>query len=175
MESTLKYVKNVPVWKTLLGIIIAALCLYLVIFGSIVNIVPIAFSVLLLQTHGTELNLENKTYRKIYSIVGLNFGKWQALPETEYVSIYATTESTKIWASSATMNVKDAVYMINIFHNTNQKIEVFSANSRKEAFDIGSHIAFSLNINLLDATENKNFKWMDRDHYIATGETVYVD
>lgn len=51
MESTLKYVKNVPVWKTLLGIIIAALCLYLVIFGSIVNIVPIAFSVLLLQTH----------------------------------------------------------------------------------------------------------------------------
>ena len=65
--------------------------------------------------------------------------------------------------------------MINIFHNTNQKIEVFSAYSRKEAFDIGSHIAFSLNIDLLDATENKNFKWMDRDHYISTGKIVYVD
>lgn len=175
MNSKIKYLKNVPVWKTILGIIIAILCVYLVVFGSIVNIVPIAFSVLLLQTNGTEINLENKTYRKIYAIVGLSFGKWQPLPETEYVSIYATTESTKIWASSATMNVKDSVYMINIFYNTNQKIEVFSAYSKKEAFNIGSHIAFSLNIDLLDATENKNFKWVDRDLYISTGETVYVD
>lgn len=175
MNTTLKYVKNVPVWKTVLGIIIAVLCLYLVIFGSIKYIVPIAFSVLLLQTNGTEINLENKTYRKIYSILGLNFGKWQPLPEVEYVSIFATTESTTVWASSATMNVKDAVYIINIFYNTNKKIEVCNLYSKDRAFKTGAHVAFALNAHLLDATENKNFKWMDRDHYISTGEIVYVD
>ena len=175
MKTTLKYIKRVPGWKTILGILIAILCLYLVIFGSIKNIIPIAFSVLLLQTNGTEINLETKTYRKIYSILGLNFGKWQPLPETEYVSVFSTTQSTKIWASSATANITDAIYMINIFHNTNQKIEVCNAYSKKEAFDIGSHVAFTLDIDLLDATENKNFKWMDRNLYIETGKIVYVD
>lgn len=175
MKSTLKYVKNVPVWKTILGIIIAVLCLYIMLSGAIFGIVPIAFSVILLQTNGTEINLDNKTYRKIYSILGLDFGKWNPLPKAEYVSIFATTETTKVWASSATMNVTDAIYMINVFHNTNQKIEVCNAYSRKEAFDIGAHIAFTLDTDLLDATESKNFKWMDRDHYIANGETVYLN
>jgi len=175
MKTTLKYVKKVPIWKTILGIAIAILTLYLVLIGGISAIVPIAFSILLLQTNGTEINLETKTYRKIYSILGLNFGTWQALPEAEYVSIFATTETTKVWASAATMNVTDAIYMINIFHSTNQKIEVCNAYSSKEAFDTGAHVAYTLDIDLLDATETKNFKWMDRDHYISTGETVYVD
>lgn len=175
MKTSLKYIKNVPVWKTILGIIIAVLCLYIVLSGAIFGIAPMAFSVLLLQTYGTEINLENKTYRKIYSIVGLNFGKWQALPEAEYVSIFATKETIKVWASSATMNVTDDIYMINIFHNTNKKIEVCNAYSRKDAFDIGAHVAFTLDTDLLDATETNNFKWMDRDLYIATGETVYID
>lgn len=65
--------------------------------------------------------------------------------------------------------------MINIFHNTNQKIEVCNAYSKKEAFDIGAHVAFTLDIDLLDATENKNFKWMDRNLYIETGKIVYID
>lgn len=175
MRTTLKHVKNVPVWKTILGIIIAVLCLYIILNGAVFGVVQMVFSVLLLQTDGTEINLESKTYRKIYSILGLNFGKWQPLPNAEYVSIFATTETTKVWVSSATMNVTDAIYMINIFHNTNQKIEVCNAYSCKEAFDIGSHVAFTLNADLLDATENKNFKWMDRDLYISTGETVYID
>jgi len=175
MNSKIKHLKKVPIWKTILGIIIALLSLYFVFSGVLFGIVPIAYSVLLLQTNGTEINLENKTYRKIYAILGLSFGKWQPLPETEYVSIFATTETIKVWASSANANVKDDIYMINIFHSTNQKIEVCTAYSRKEAFDIGSNIAYALNIDLLDATENRNFKWMDRDLYIKTGKTVYVD
>lgn len=175
MKQTLKYIKNVPVWKTVLGIIIALLSLYFVISGVLFGIVPIAYSVLLLQTNGTEINIESKTYRKIYSILGLNFGKWKPLPEVEYVSVFATTETTKVWVSSATANVTDAIYMINVFYNTNQKIEVCNAYSRKEAFDIGSHVAFTLSIDLLDATESKDFKWMDRDLYISTGKTVYLD
>ncbi|WP_299249282.1 hypothetical protein [uncultured Lacinutrix sp.] len=175
MDTTLKYIKRVPGWKTILGITIAFISLYLIISGAFFGIVPIAYSVLLLQTSGTEINLQNKTYRKIYSILGLSFGKWIPLPEAEYVSIFATTETTKVWASSATANITDAIYMINIFYNTNQKIEVCNAYSHKEAFDIGAHVAFTLDTDLLDATENKNFKWMDRNLYIETGKIVYID
>jgi len=175
MNSTIKYIKKVPGWKTILGILIAVLSLYFFFSGDYKGIVPIAFSLLLLQTNGTEINLENKTYRKIYSILGMNFGKWTSLPETEYVSVFATTESTKVWASSATANITDDIYMINIFYDTNKKIEVCNAYSHIEAFNIGAHIAYTLSIDLLDATETKNFKWMNRDVYLETGEFIYED
>ena len=167
MSSKFKYLKNVPIWKTILGIIIALLSIYFVLSGALFGIIPIAYSLLLLQTEGTEINLENKTYRKIYSIIGLNFGRWKPLPEIEYVSVFATTETTKVWVSSATANVKEAVFMINLFHNTNQKIEICNAYSNKRAFDIGSHIAFILDVDILDATIKGDFKWIDKDELKA--------
>jgi len=175
MKNKIKYIKKVPAWKTILGILIALFSLYFIISGTIFGIVPIAYSVLLLQTNGTEINLEKKKFRKIYSILGLSFGKWKLLPETEYVSVYATTQTTKVWGNSANTNVKEDIYAINIFYDTNKKIEVCNSYSHKEAFDIGAHISYTLNIDLLDATETQNFKWIERDTYIETGKMVYLN
>jgi len=140
--------------------------------GYSYGIVPIAYSLLLVQSSGAEINLQNKTYRKVYS---MNFGKWKPLPEIEYVSVFATNKSTRVWASSASGVINDGVYMINLFYDTNKKIEVCEVDIDKDAFYTGAHIAYTLETDLLDATEANNYKWMNRDIYLESGKKIYED
>lgn len=52
---------------------------------------------------GSQIDLDNKKYRNIKSIFGLNFGSWKSLPDFEYVSVFKTQESTDVNAFRATM------------------------------------------------------------------------
>ena len=175
MNSTLKHIKKVPVWKTVLGIIIACLSLYMFLFETVFGIVPIAFSLVLLRTEGSEINLDSKMYRKVFSMVGINTGKWEHLPDLEYISVFATEENTAVWASSASMNVSEGVYILNLFSETNRKYEIYTSYNKKDAFDKASDIAEILMIDLLDATVTGDFKWVDHGIYKETGNIVHTD
>lgn len=175
MNSTLRYIKKVPIWKTVLGITIACLSFYLFIFSTPFGIVLISLSYVLLRTEGSEINLDSKMYRKVFSIVGINIGKWEHLPDLEYISVFATEENTAVWASSASMNISEGVYVLNLFSKTNRKYEIYTSYNKKDAFDKASDIAEILMIDLLDATVTGDFKWVDQTIYKETRTIVHTD
>tara|TARA_B100000446_G_scaffold181505_1_gene198837 strand:- start:1066 stop:1596 length:531 start_codon:yes stop_codon:yes gene_type:complete len=170
----ISYIEKVPLWRTILGVANIVFTIFnLVTSGNIATIVPLAFSYLLLKTEGTEIDLESKTYRKVFSILGFKIGKWQPIPDIDYVSVFAATFKTTVWASSASANISENKFAINLFYNTKNKIEATTVYQEKEAFDIGLHLADALDADLLDATETGDFKWMNKDAYREKGEFVY--
>lgn len=175
MNSTLKHIKKIPLWKTILGILIIFISLYIFLFETIYGIILIGFSVGLLKTSGSEINLDSKTYRKIYSFLGITSGKWQELPESEYVSVFATEENVKVSAIINSTSINNDIYAINLFDVSNVRLEIYSTYNKKEAFDIASDIAEIFMIDLLDATVTGDFKWVDHNIYKETGNIVHTD
>ena len=60
-DQTINYIKKVPVWKTVAGLIIACFTIFEFVTGNYYALVIISFSVLLLQTEGCQINLKTKT------------------------------------------------------------------------------------------------------------------
>lgn len=174
MDSIIKYIKRVPTWKNAIGIGATALSIYGMITSGITSIVLLGLGFALLRTEGVEIDLASKKYRELISILGINFGKWKVLPELDYISVFATTESTRVWASAASAVVKDRVILLNIFYDGNKKIEVYRSYDLKDAFTVASHYADALIIDLLDATTPNDFKWVDKNVLRDTGEVKYI-
>jgi hypothetical protein len=108
---------------------------------------------------GIEIDLTHKKYRNIKSLFSFKFGKWKEFPEIEYVSVFKTTQTTRVWVSTASANVTEKTVKVNLFHNTNQKIQVYETKDIDLAFKKAHEIASALNINILDATERES-KWL---------------
>lgn len=150
-------IKNLA-WQYVLGAF--ALIVGLIsIFSDIKGLVPLFIGSYLLIEHGVEINLDNKTYRTFKSFFGLTFGKWQPLPDIEYVSVFKTTEVTTVWARSASANISSSVVKVNLFYNTNQKIEAYVTDDVDDAFEVAKQIATALSIDVLDAT-SRDTKWL---------------
>jgi len=176
MDATIKYVRKIPVWKVILGF--AALgvgVLGLVLMDFVPGIVSLLFGLIMLKTEGSEINLESQTFRKTTSVVGFSFGKWQTLQNPEYISVFNTTEDITIRALTAETTNSLPIIVLNIFYGQNKKITVYKTKNVKDAFDVAAHISDALLIDLLDATEKGNFKWVDKDLYRDKGEIVYID
>ena len=174
MSKTIRYVGKVSLLKTIIGILIACFSIYSFIFVDYFGIVPIAISLVLLQTEGSEIDLFSKKYRTIYSVLGMDFGKWKDIPEIEYVSVFATQENIAIWASSASANVKNDVFKLNLFYDSNKKIEAYTSYDFKDAFKVGHHLADALQADLLDATKTGDFKFVDKDIYREKGTITHL-
>ena len=176
MDSIIRYAGKIPLWRTIVGIILILTSIYGFIFVGVINgFLSLIIPIILLRTEGSEINLQSKTYRKTNSIFGFSIGKWQPLPNTEYISVFSTSENETIRALTAeTTNSRDVV-LLNIFHDRNQKFTAYSTTSLKNAFDVASHIADALAIYLLDATLKNDYKWVDKDILREKGEIVYID
>ncbi len=175
MGKTIRYVPQVSLLKTILGVLIACFSVYTFIFENYFGIVLISISLILLQTEGSEIDLYSKKYRKIYSVLGLDFGKWKDIPEVEYVSVFATQENIAIWVSSASANVKNDVFKLNLFYDSNKKIEAYTSYDKKEAFDVGHHLAEALQTDLLDATSTGDFKLVNKKVYRESKTIEYLE
>ncbi|BAO75779.1 hypothetical protein [Winogradskyella sp. PG-2] len=117
------------------------------------------FVIFFVHTTGVEIDLEKRKYRNITAFFSLIFGKWNDLPDIEYVSVFKTSETTTVRALSAEANVKNEVIKVNMFYNTNQKIEAYNTQDIDDAFKKAKEIASILNIDILDATERES-KWL---------------
>lgn len=176
MDAIISYTRKVPSYKIIIGIGLILASIYGLLFVSILNgLILFVMSFILMKTDGSEIDLESKTYRKTHSYLGLKIGKWKPLPKTEYVSIFSTTENITVRALSAeTTNSRDVI-LLNIFYDQNKNFTAYSTTHLKDAFDVASHIADALSIDLLDATSKGDFKWVDKIILREKGDIVYVD
>jgi hypothetical protein len=176
MDAIMRYTRKLPKWRTIMGIILISAAIYGFIFVGIASgLISLIVPLLLLKTEGSEIDLQSKTYRKTYSILGFKIGKWQPLPKTEYISVFLTSEDVTIRVVTAeTTNSRDVI-LLNIFHNRNQKFTAYSTTNLKDAFNVACHIADALSIDLLDATVKNDYKWVDKDALREKGEIIYTE
>ncbi|WP_407557027.1 hypothetical protein [Winogradskyella sp. 4-2091] len=153
-----KFKRKNLLWQLVLGVFAVIVGLF-IIFDDIKGLVPLFIGVYLLIQDGVEINFEQKTYRRIKSLFGISIGKWQPLPEIDYVSVFKTTETTTVWAASASANVSSAIVKVNLFYNTNQKIEIYDTKDVEDAFAKAKQIASILDIDVLDAT-TRDTTWL---------------
>ena len=156
--STFKFKRKNLLWQYVLGTF-ALVAGVLTIFKDIKGLVPLFIGLYLLIQDGVELDYERKRYRRVKSLFGITLGKWQPLPDIEYISVFKTTETTTVWASSASANVSSFVVKVNLFYDTNQKIEIYDSKNLDDAFLKAKQIASVLNIAVLDATSRET-KWL---------------
>ncbi|NRD22020.1 hypothetical protein HNV10_02125 [Winogradskyella litoriviva] len=132
------------------------------LLNNVIGVIFLASGLYFFKTEGIEINLDKKTYRKTTNIFNFSFGKWEDLPDIEYVSVFKTTTSSRVWVSSASTKVSNEVIKVNLFYDTNQKIEAFvtdDANDVNDAFKVAQQIATALNVDVLDATTRET-KWL---------------
>jgi hypothetical protein len=175
MNAFITYKRKVPTWKTILGFVALLIGLLGLISLIYLALVPLLFGFMMLKTDGSEIDLESKTYRKTNSLLGFTIGKWQTLQNPEYISVFNTTEDITVRAVTAETTNSFPIIALNIFYERNKKITIYKTEDIKDAYDVASHIADALAIDLLDATVKNDYKWVDKDRLREKGEIIYKD
>ena len=159
--NTIVYLKEVPFFKKLFGAVIGMAGIYVSITDSniIFGLIALAIGINLVLTEGSEINLENKTYRTVKSVFGINFGKWQLCPEFEYVSVFKTKETQRVNVVTATTAFTNDIILLNLFYNGNKEITFYKTDEKADAFKVAGHFKLALDIDILDATESES-KWI---------------
>ncbi|QHI37916.1 hypothetical protein IMCC3317_32990 [Kordia antarctica] len=129
------------------------------ISGSLFGMILSGMSIFFFHKDGSEIDLEINKYRTFTEVFGLRFGKWEELPEIEYISVFSTTESTIVRSMSAEATIKNDIIVLNLFYNGNHRIKAYSTTNKEDAFKIATQIAGILKIDILDATEAES-KWL---------------
>lgn len=129
------------------------------LFSSFKGFILIGMGIFILLVEGSEFDFKNQKYREIKSILGISIGKWKPIPNIEYVSVFRTNETTTLRSRTAEANVSNEIIKLNLFYNTNQKIEAYNTYNIDDAFKKAKEIASILNIDILDATERES-KWL---------------
>jgi len=155
--TIISYKRPLPKLKFIYGI--GLLILGILSLNTLFSVLFLGACPFFFHTDGLQIDLTNKKYRNTINLFSLTFGKWQDFPQIEYVSVFKTTQTTRIWVSTASTNVTTTVIKVNLFYNTNQKIEAYETDNTDLAFDIAKQIASALQIDILDATERES-KWL---------------
>ena len=150
--STIVYLKNIPLPKKVLAstLMLSGIGIFLTtnIFTGIFIFV---IGLNLIATEGTEINLTEKKFRNIKSVLGQKFGKWKACPEFEYVSVFKTKESTGINAFGATIGTfKTDIIVLNLFYDSNRHITFYKTDDVNDAFKVAENIKQVFNIRIYD-------------------------
>ena len=94
-------------------------------------------------------DLEHKKYKIEYCLGPVRIGKWQSLPEIEYVSVFKQPKADGNY-----------VFEVNLWYNRNKHFNIYESENLKPAFLMGENVANSLEVRLLDATVANNSKWV---------------
>ncbi|WP_310558908.1 hypothetical protein [Flavobacterium sp.] len=159
--ATMIYLREVILMKKVLAIVLIIAGIGIFFTDSMfVGLMVLVIGINLISTEGSEINLENKTYRTVKSIFGINFGKWQPCPKFEYVSVFKTKEATEVSSYGATIGTfKNDIIILNLFYKGNKHITFYKTDDKMDVFKVAEHFKLALDIDILDATESES-KWL---------------
>lgn len=154
------YLKDIPFFKKVLGVIFAgfgllALLSLNIVFGAMFIVIGLN----LLSTEGSQIDLQNNTYRNVKSIFGSHFGKWKPCPQFEYVSVFKTKENQTVRVITAEATLQSDIILLNLFYKGNKHITFYKTQDKNDAFDVAEKFKSIFKIDILDATEREK-KWL---------------
>ncbi|MEP5256213.1 MAG: hypothetical protein ABJQ39_14215 [Winogradskyella arenosi] len=157
--KTISYHRPRPTLQLIYGVGLLVLNSLALISGNLLGVLFGVAGFYFFRKEGLEMDLENSQYRTTTSLFNLTFGTWHPLPEIEYVSVFKTTQTSRVWVSAASTQVTTSCIKVNLFYNTNRKIEAYETDNTDQAFAIATQIARALHLKVLDAT-SRDSKWL---------------
>jgi len=118
-----------------------------------------AFGVYLASSEGSQIDLDNNTYRTVWSLFAIHIGKWKPNPKFEYISVFKGKQKQRINSLGASTSFIDEVFLINLFYDRNKHRTFYRTFDKKDALKVAEHFKLALGINILDATEREQ-KWL---------------
>ncbi|WP_046757722.1 hypothetical protein [Kordia jejudonensis] len=103
-----------------------------------------AFYYSIIQTY--YFDFKNNLYKHERSFLWFKLGKWNPLPELEYISVFQKEKG---------------VFEINLWYLGNKHFKIYNMFNEEEALETGKQLAKSLGIDLLDATVANDSKWVE--------------
>jgi hypothetical protein len=94
------------------------------------------------------INLEKQKLKTQYSVGIIKINYHSKIPELEYVSVFK--------------NPKNEYVEINLWYDKNKHFNICNYEFIDEALEFGIIFSNKLKLDLLDATEKGNFKWIDK-------------
>jgi hypothetical protein len=119
------------------------LILNLKIFGLIM---PIALSLTIVKD--IFIDLTKDKLETIYSVGVFKYRRYSKIPELNYISVFK--------------NPKEE-FEVNLWYVKNKHYTMYTYEDYEGAMLFGRTISDKLNIDLLDATEKGNFKWIEKE------------
>lgn len=158
--NIITYLKDIPTVKKVFAILMGIAGFYIFITSNILfGLIFMVIALNLILAEGSQIDLDNKTYRTIKSIFGIHFGKWKACPAFEYVSVFRTKENQTVNVVTATTTFTTEVILLNLFYNNNKHLTFYKTDNKTDAFKVAEHFKLALDIDILDATE-KETRWL---------------
>lgn len=89
---------------------------------------------------------EEKKYKTLICVGPVKMGQWKQFERLEYISVFKN-------------NSRD-IFEVNLWYNKNKHFNISIYSEEESALFIGKQLAKKLNIDLLDATNPHNSKWI---------------
>lgn len=106
-------------------------------------------------------DIKNKRFKKEFDIGFTKLGKWKQLPNLEYISVFKQDTSSD--SDGDGRKTRGIIYNVNVWHQTSKHFTIYSNHYPDPALEMGKHIATSLKIDLLDATDPHNRIWIESE------------
>lgn len=162
---------NVPLWKNIIAALLYTTSFVLLFMfvknvsvfnqttreikrtGGLLNLAVFAFisGLKLSLTKTIFINIEGQKLKTQYNVGIISFKYYSKIPYLEYVSVFKPPH-------------KD-FFEVNLWYKGNKHFNVANYGEFQSAFDFGMLFSNKLNIDLLDATEKGDFKWIDKSAF----------
>lgn len=111
-----------------------------------IAIFPLLFAFVFSLNMKIQIDTKSKEIKEIYSLGDFSFKLKSKIKNLEYISVFLNNE----------------VYFLMMWYENNKHESLCGFNDFASAMEYAKEIANKLNIDLLDATEKGNFKWVDK-------------
>jgi hypothetical protein len=150
-SSNIIHMKEVLLMQKILGFALAITGILLLMNEPIYfGLIFIFFAINTFSTEGFEMNLKNKTYRRINSIFGMHYGKWKSYPQIDYISVFKTKESKSSEGTSARIS-KDVINF-NLYYSEIKYLTFYKTDYLEDAHKAIEKLKINLDIEILDKT-----------------------
>ena len=105
---------------------------------------------------GIQIDFEKKLSREYISVVWIKFGKWNLIPDTDYVTVYIQNLSQGMNMVSITSNNPSASYKISIIGKDESQTDAGTYKSKDAALKIAEQISKKFNVECIN-----NIKFAD--------------
>lgn len=105
------------------------------------------------------IDLKKMLFRPTFEVGPLKLGKWTQIKSPEYISVFQS----------------QTAYEINLWYQTNKHLELYKRDNYVDALRMAFELSEELKIDLLDATDPHNSRWIDKKATTSSKQIVYED
>ncbi len=105
-------------------------------------------------------DLDKKKYKKEFAVGLIKIGKWEHLPNIEYICVFRQGWS-KDGDGDGRTDASGYRYDVNVWHDRSKHFTIYSNDEINPSYEFAKHLAIKLDVDFLDATIPHEKKWVE--------------